>query len=97
MERSTLHSSCKGETKLLMQITGQIVSRSVIDAGYPVTGCRSSSSLLFTSTGEEEMKGVPFVGNNEGGNTSLLKWTLFSNSLGLGLQLVDFRLPGPCC
>lgn len=50
-----------------MQIAGQIVSRSVIDAGYPVTGCRSSSSLLFASTGEEEMKGVPFVGNNEGG------------------------------
>lgn len=74
-----------------MQIDGQIVSRSVIDAGYPVTRCRSSSSLLFAPTGKEEMKGVPLVGNN-GGGTSLLKWTLFSNSLGLGLQLVYFRL-----
>lgn len=61
-----MHGGCKVETRLLMQIDGQIVSRSVIDAGYPVTRCRSSSSLLFTPTGEEEMKGVPLVGNNGG-------------------------------
>lgn len=63
-----MHGGCKGETRLLMQIDGQIVSRSVIDAGYPVMRCRSSSSLLFAPTGKEEMKGVPFVGNNGGGH-----------------------------